>query len=76
MVQYLISVIDDTTNSATAEEMAAILDRWLGDERALADVREEMRQLRENVVQTGGVERAAAAILARLLAAQSNRLAA
>jgi lipid-A-disaccharide synthase len=59
-----------------ADRMATILDRWLADERTLAEVRLEMMRLRDEVVQTGGVERAAAAILARLLAAQPNRLAA
>ena len=55
-----------------ARKMAAILDRWLRDERALAEVRQEMLRLREDVVQTGGVERAAEAILARLPAAQTK----
>jgi lipid-A-disaccharide synthase len=59
-----------------ADKMAAILDRWLADDRALAEVRKEMRRLRQAIVQTGGVERAAAAILMRLDAAQVNRLAA
>ncbi len=59
-----------------AQEMAAILDRWLADDRALASVRQEMMRLREQVVQTGGVGRAADAVVTRLTELQIARSAA
>jgi lipid-A-disaccharide synthase len=49
-----------------ARRMADVLDGWLTDERALAAVRGEMEQLRTEVARTGGVGRAADAIVARL----------
>ena len=42
------------------------LARWLRDDAALAQVTAEMQQLRSDVANTGGVERAAAAILEQL----------
>jgi lipid-A-disaccharide synthase len=56
--------------------MAAVLDQWLSDERALADVRREMTWLRDEVVQTGGVGRAADAVVTRLTVPQITRSAA
>ena len=49
-----------------ARRMAEVLDAWLADERSLAAVRGEMERLQSEVVQTGGVRRAADAIVARL----------
>jgi lipid-A-disaccharide synthase len=59
-----------------ADRMAAVLYRWLADDRALADVRQDMLRLRDDVVQIGGVGRAADAILSRLSPARIARQAA
>jgi lipid-A-disaccharide synthase len=58
------------------DRMAVILDRWLADDRSLAKVRRDMLRLRDDVVQTGGVGRAADAILSRLVPARLARHAA
>jgi lipid-A-disaccharide synthase len=46
--------------------MVRVLDDWLSDERSLAVARNDMARLRDQVVQTGGVSRAADAILCRI----------
>lgn len=48
--------------------MTAILDDWLSNPRSLAAARGELLQLRETAARTGGVVRAAEAVLRRVVA--------
>ncbi|MFV0442364.1 MAG: lipid-A-disaccharide synthase [Planctomycetaceae bacterium] len=55
-----------------ARAMASQLDQWLSDRLALERSKQELAKLKEQVGQTGGVQRAAEAILRRLGMAANN----
>ena len=58
------------------EKASARLASWLRDEEALEEVTTEMQRLRDEVASTGGIERAADAILQRLQVSRSQQQAA
>lgn len=66
-----------TTNKGRyIRRMTEILDGWLSDEKELTAVRDDMAQLRDAVIERGGIAKAAEVILERIPQTQVRRRAA